>query len=72
MSNILLLRHEVCGDLCRRPEFFDAVVADEQGRVLRIEVKNSFPSSSWVWGAFKMPGAILHELYETSWEQVQC
>lgn len=47
-----------------RPEFFDAVVADEHGRVLRIEVKNSYPSSSWVWGAFKMPGSILHDLYE--------
>jgi len=47
-----------------RPEFFDAVVADEEGRVLRIEVKSSYPSSSWVWGAFKMPGAILHQLYE--------
>ena len=47
-----------------RPEFFDAVVADEQNRVLRIEVKNSYPSSSWVWSAFKMPGAILHELYD--------
>jgi dTDP-glucose pyrophosphorylase len=47
-----------------RPEFFDAVVADEHGRVLRIEVKNAFPSSSWVWGAFKMPGSVLHELYE--------
>ena len=46
-----------------RPEFFDAVVADEQGRVSRIEVKNAYPSSSWVWGAFKMPGAILHQLY---------
>jgi hypothetical protein len=32
--------------------------------VLHIEVKNSYPSSSWVWGAFKMPGSILHELYE--------
>ena len=47
-----------------RPEFFDAVVADERGRVLRIEVKNSYPSSSWVWGAFKMPGSTLHELYD--------
>ncbi|HKS09992.1 MAG TPA: nucleotidyltransferase family protein [Pyrinomonadaceae bacterium] len=47
-----------------RPEFFDAVVADERGRVQRIEVKNSYPSSSWVWGAFKMPGSILHDLYE--------
>jgi glucose-1-phosphate thymidylyltransferase len=47
-----------------RPEFFDAVVTDEENRVLRIEVKNSYPSSSWVWGAFKMPGTILHDLYE--------
>jgi glucose-1-phosphate thymidylyltransferase len=47
-----------------RPEFFDAVVADEENRVLRIEVKSSYPSSSWVWGAFKMPGTILHELYD--------
>src|SRR5688572_9768422 len=46
-----------------RPELFDAVVADERGRVSRVEVKNSYPSSSWVWGAFKMPGAILHTLY---------
>jgi dTDP-glucose pyrophosphorylase len=47
-----------------RPEFFDAVVADEQGRVQQIEVKNAFPNSSLVWGAFKMPGAILHQLHE--------
>jgi dTDP-glucose pyrophosphorylase len=46
-----------------RPEFFDAVVADEAGRVLRIEVKHTYPNSSWVWGAFKMPGSILHQLY---------
>jgi dTDP-glucose pyrophosphorylase len=47
-----------------QPEFFDAVVADEQGRVLRIEVKKPEPSSSWVWGAFKMPGEVLHQLHE--------
>jgi dTDP-glucose pyrophosphorylase len=46
-----------------RPEFFDAVVADEHGRVARIEVKRAYPNSSWVWGAFKLPGSILHELY---------
>lgn len=46
-----------------RPEFFDAVVADEHGRVSRIEVKQAYPSSHWVWGAFKMPGVILHQLY---------
>jgi glucose-1-phosphate thymidylyltransferase len=46
-----------------QPEFFDAVVADEHGRVLRIEVKQPNASSTWVWGAFKMPGSVLHQLY---------
>ena len=45
------------------PELFDAVVSDEQSRVLRIDVKKADAGSSWVWGAFKMPGAVLHELY---------
>jgi hypothetical protein len=45
------------------PEFFDAVVADEHGRVARIDVKKPGAGSSWVWGAFKMPGSILHELH---------
>jgi NDP-sugar pyrophosphorylase family protein len=45
------------------PEFFDAVVSDEHGRVQRIDVKKIDAGSSWVWGAFKMPGAILHQLY---------
>jgi len=45
------------------PEFFDAVVSDANGRVLRIDVKKRDAGSSWVWGAFKMPGSVLHELY---------
>jgi dTDP-glucose pyrophosphorylase len=45
------------------PEFFDAVVTDADGRVLRIDVKKRDAGSSWVWGAFKMPGSVLHELY---------
>ena len=49
-----------------QPEFFDAVVADGEGRVLRIEVKSTTPSSSWVWGAFKMPGYVLHHLHALS------
>jgi dTDP-glucose pyrophosphorylase len=48
----------------RRPELFDAVALDDRGRVLEIEVKKPSPSSQWIWGAFKMPGAILHELYD--------
>jgi dTDP-glucose pyrophosphorylase len=46
-----------------RPEFFDAVVMDEAQRVLKIQVKQPGAASNWIWGAFKMPGRILHELH---------
>jgi glucose-1-phosphate thymidylyltransferase len=46
-----------------RPELFDAVRTDASGRVLAIHVKERAPGSSWVWGAFKMPGAVLGELH---------
>ena len=46
------------------PELFDAVVTDEHGRVCDIQVKQHGATSSWVWGAFKMPGATLRELHE--------
>jgi len=46
-----------------QPQFFDAViVADNSDRVREIQVKQEHPNSHWVWGAFKMPGATLHEL----------
>ena len=45
-----------------QPQFFDAVVTDEDDRVLEIQVKQSNASSSWIWGAFKMPGSIFHAL----------
>ncbi len=48
------------------PEFFDAVIADEHGVVLRIEVKQPHAGSSLVWGAVRMPGQIflaLHALW---------
>ena len=45
------------------PELFDAVVLDGD-RVLEIQVKSAAASSQWVWGAFKMTGQILAELYE--------
>jgi spore maturation protein CgeB/dTDP-glucose pyrophosphorylase len=47
-----------------RPELFDAVVTEADGRVREIQVKRPGAASSWVWGAFKMPGAVLHELFE--------
>jgi len=45
------------------PELFDAVVMDERGRVLEIQVKAVNARSRWVWGAFRMPGHLFHELY---------
>ncbi len=47
----------------QRPELFDAVETDGAGRVLRIQVKSADAASHWIWGAFKMPGAILHRLH---------
>ncbi|HET7316049.1 MAG TPA: nucleotidyltransferase family protein [Sphingomicrobium sp.] len=44
------------------PQHFDAVVTDEAGRVLEIQVKSLNARSNWIWGAFKMPGRIFHEL----------
>src|SRR4051812_38170737 len=46
-----------------RPELFDAVVSDQDGRVREIQVKQPDARSNWVWGAFRMPGAVLHELH---------
>jgi dTDP-glucose pyrophosphorylase len=46
-----------------RPEFFDAVVTDAAGRVSEVQVKQVGARSNWIWGAFKMPGRILHELF---------
>lgn len=44
------------------PEYFDAVVTGAEGRVLEIQVKQKDARSRWIWGAFKMPGSVLHEL----------
>jgi glucose-1-phosphate thymidylyltransferase len=45
-----------------RPEFFDAVVLGENGAVRKIQVKQANAASNWIWGAFKMPGRVLHDL----------
>jgi glucose-1-phosphate thymidylyltransferase len=50
--------------LAERPEFFDAVTTDDRGNVLEIRVKQPSEKPSWIWGAFKMTGANLRELYE--------
>ena len=46
-----------------QPEFFDAVVMDDEGAVRRIQVKQRGASSNWIWGAIKMPGAVFHALH---------
>jgi dTDP-glucose pyrophosphorylase len=46
-----------------RPELYDAVETDNSGFVKRIHVKLSGVSEKWIWGAFKMPGFIMFELY---------
>ncbi len=45
-----------------QPQFFDAVVTDEHDRVTEIQVKSENAKSKWIWGAFKMPGRVFHEL----------
>ncbi len=44
------------------PEMFDAVSIEPDANVRGVEVKAPRPRSNWVWGAFKMPGRILHAL----------
>ena len=52
-----------------RPEQFDAVMlAEDQLHVTEIRVKQHDPGTHWIWGAFKMPGAVLHELHDL-WQQ---
>jgi glucose-1-phosphate thymidylyltransferase len=45
-----------------QPQFFDAVVLDTDDRVREIQVKRPDAASNWIWGAFKMPGRVLHDL----------
>jgi glucose-1-phosphate thymidylyltransferase len=50
---------------------FDAVVLDEGDNVLEIQVKRADASSRWIWGAFKMPGRVLHDLHAL-WQERRC
>ena len=51
-----------------RPELFDAVLTNPDGRVIEIQVKQPNAESHWIWGAVKMPGRMLHQLHEL-WRQ---
>lgn len=48
----------------QRPELFDAVVTGDDGKVLEIQVKQQGASSSWVWGAFRMPAEVFQQLHD--------
>lgn len=59
-----------------RPEFFDAVVTDDDagdgpGRVREIQVKRFHAASNWIWGAVKMPGGVLADLHRLWHERGQ-
>lgn len=47
-----------------RPELFDAIVMEDDGRIREIQVKSAQARSNWIWGAFKMPGRVLRELHD--------
>lgn len=47
-----------------KPGLFDAVVTDDRGRVSQIQVKDPRAATHWVWGAIRVHGRVLRELYE--------
>ena len=54
-----------------KPEFFDAVVTDADDNVREIQVKQKDAASHWIWGAFRMPGRVLHDLHGL-WCEREC
>ena len=47
-----------------QPQFFDAVLTDSEDNVREIQVKQKTAATNWIWGAFKMPGYVFHDLYD--------
>ncbi len=45
------------------PSAFDAVITDDTGRVIEVQVKRPHPDTSWIWGALKLPGGVFHALH---------
>jgi len=46
------------------PQLFDAVSTDDDDRIREIQVKSPDATSNWIWGAFKCPGHIFHDLHQ--------
>jgi dTDP-glucose pyrophosphorylase len=51
-----------------RPDLFDAVVSDAEGRVRQVQVKTAEVSTKWVWGAFRVPAQDLQNLHQL-WQE---
>lgn len=47
-----------------KPYLYDAVETDSENRVKYILVKNVKTKVKWIWGAFKMPGLVMYDLYK--------
>ena len=54
------------------PEFFDAVITRDDGAVEEIQVKQQDARSSWVWGAFRLPGRVLADLHRLWRQRNEC
>jgi dTDP-glucose pyrophosphorylase len=54
------------------PEFFDAVITDDSGMVEEIQVKQQDARSSWIWGAFRLPGRVLADLHRLWRKRNEC
>ena len=52
------------------PELFDAVVTAADGRVIEVQVKKADAATPWIWGAIKLRGSILRELWQL-WNERQ-
>jgi glucose-1-phosphate thymidylyltransferase len=65
-DGLRLLRDDLLSFLLfpvERPQDYDVVLTDDGDHVREIQVKPEAPGSSWIWGAFKLPGRVLHDLY---------
>src|SRR5579884_3376132 len=52
------------------PERFDAVLTNENSEVLEVLVKKSSAPTKWIWGAMRLPGIVLRQLYQI-WQDRQ-
>lgn len=47
-----------------QPQYYDSVEMNSSGHIKKIHVKQTGCTEKWIWGAFKLTGAIFRMLYE--------